>query len=111
MSHLKLDQCVHSAVTGPLSAAGEIADDSVFCCFLNWKDAKMPLKHICREAIRNHLLKLDPHQNLFGRIPKLGLPSALTSYLLYNLSLEVDAIAMKTALKALFNEEVLYHSE
>ena len=71
----------------------------------------MQLKHICREAIRNHLLKLDPHQNLFGRIPKLGLPSALTSYLLYNLSLEVDAIAMKTALKALFNEEVLYHWE
>ena len=88
MSHLKLDQPVYSGVTRPLSAAGEIADDSVFCSLLNWKDAKMPLKHICREAIRNHLLKLDPTSNLFGRIPRLGLPSLLNRYLLYDVNLE-----------------------
>ena len=67
----------------------------------------MQLKHICRETIRKHLLDLDPNQHLFDRVTMLGLPPALTSYLLYNLSLEVDAIAMKTALKAHFNEEVL----
>ena len=33
--------------------------------------AQIHLKHICREAIRKHLLKLDPHQHLFGRIPQL----------------------------------------
>ena len=88
MSHLKLDQSVSSGVTGPLSAAGEIADDSVFCSLLDWKDANMTLKHICRETIRNHLLKLDLTSNLFGRIPRLGLPSLLNQYLLYDVNLE-----------------------
>ena len=46
------------------------------------------LKHLCREAIRNHLLDLDPHSHLFGRIPQLGLPSTLTKFLLHNVSLE-----------------------
>ena len=79
--------------------------------FLVGLKQNLQLKHLCREVIRKHLLHLDPHQHLFGRVPRLGLPSALTSYLLYNLSLKVDAIAMKTALKAHFNEEVLYHGE
>ena len=39
--------------------------------------------------IRKHLLKLDPHQHLFKRVPKLGLPSALSRYLLYNVALQV----------------------
>ena len=45
------------------------------------------LKHMCREVIRKHLLELDEH-NLFHRIPKLGLPSLLTKYLLYHVSLD-----------------------
>ena len=30
------------------------------------------LKHICREGIRQHLLELDPHENLFVRVPEAG---------------------------------------
>ena len=50
---------------------------------------KCSLKRICREAIRKHLLKLEPHSNLFGRIPRLEgeIPSSLVKYLLYNMSL------------------------
>ena len=39
---------------------------------------------------QKHLLKLDPHQHLFYRIPRLGLLSALVQYLLYNMSLDND---------------------
>ena len=46
------------------------------------------LKHMCREAIREHLIELNPHLNLFLRIPKLGLPSLLTKYLLYDMALD-----------------------
>ena len=55
---------------------------------LKFEDEKLQLKHICREAIRKHLLKLDPHQHLFSRIPRLELPSVVTEYLLFNVSLE-----------------------
>ena len=41
---------------------------------LKFDDEKFQLKHICREAIRKHLLKVDSHSNLFGRIPVLGAP-------------------------------------
>ena len=46
------------------------------------------LKHLCREAIRKHLLHLDPHTHLFGRISLLGLPFSLMKFLLYNVCLE-----------------------
>ena len=42
----------------------------------------------CRSAIRSRLMLLDIHENLFLRIPRLGLPSRLTKYLLYNASLD-----------------------
>ena len=48
------------------------------------------LRHICRETIRKHLLNLDPHTHLFDRMPRLGLPSLLTRYLLYYKSLDDD---------------------
>ena len=38
--------------------------------------------------IREHLLHLDPHTHLFGRVPRLGLPAALTDYLLFNILIE-----------------------
>ena len=44
----------------------------------------------CRNTIRKHLLHLDPHTHLLGRIPQLGLPSLLNRYLLYNASAEDD---------------------
>ena len=77
-----------------LFAAGETLDGSINAkklpdC-LKFDDIKMVLKHICREAIRKHLLQLDPHTHLFGRVPRLGLPSLLTEYLLYNQALDDD---------------------
>ena len=76
-----------------LFAAGErpdgICDEKIPDC-LKFKDVQLELKHICREAIRKHLLELDPHTHLFGRVPRLGLPSLLIDYLLYDMSLDDD---------------------
>ena len=58
--------------------------------FLLQKRLKMDLKHMCRNAIRNHLISMDPHTHLFNRIPQLGLPRSLTDYVLYNMSLDGD---------------------
>ena len=77
-----------------LYAAGETLDgteEDKIPEELKFKEEKLELKHICREAIRKHLLKLDPHQHLFGRIPQLGLPSIVTEYLLFNQSLDDDS--------------------
>ena len=57
---------------------------------LKFEKERLQLKHMCRDRIRKHLIILDPNENLFGRIPELGLPSVLTEYLLYNMSLEYD---------------------
>ena len=43
------------------------------------------LKQLSRESIRRHLLKLN-NVNLFYRVAKLGLPPALSKYLLYEQS-------------------------
>ena len=48
----------------------------------------MFLKDMCRHAIRKHLVEIHPHENLFVRIPKLGLPDIVTKYLLYNMSVD-----------------------
>ena len=48
------------------------------------------LQCLCRMTIREHLLIVDPHQNLFIRIPQLGLPSRLAKYLLFGASLEAN---------------------
>ena len=42
------------------------------------------LRHMCREAIRNHLKRLDDHENLIGRVRQLGLPMSLARYVLYD---------------------------
>ena len=55
---------------------------------------KLSLKHMCRETIRKHLLAIEPHQHLFGRIPQLGLPSSLTDYLLFYVSFDDDVDTM-----------------
>ena len=56
------------------------------------------LMGMCREAIREHLLKLDEHTHLFGRVTRLGLPAALVNYLVFDQSLDDDV-------KHDFNEE------
>ena len=75
-----------------LFAAGETLDGPINAkkvpdC-LKFDDLQLVLKHICREAIRKHLLALDPHTHLSGRVPRLGLPSSLNRYLLYNTSMD-----------------------
>ena len=46
---------------------------------------------LCRTSIRKHLLQVNPHGNLFFRVPKLGLPFSLFDYLLYDMSVD-DAV-------------------
>ena len=48
------------------------------------------LRETCREAIRKHLLDINPHLNLFMRIPKLWLPARLADYLLYDEDLKLS---------------------
>ena len=48
------------------------------------------LQNRCRVVIRSHLLQIDRQQNLFCRIPSLGLPSPLVRYLLYDVCLNDD---------------------
>ena len=78
-----------------LYAAGEKVDGtrivSSECSvpdYLLLEDLKMCLKHMCREAIRKHLLELDSHQHLFGGVSKLRLATSLTDYLVYDMSIE-----------------------
>ena len=50
------------------------------------------LKHLSREAIRNHLRHLDPHAHLFARVHHLQLPLYLPEYLVYNMSLDKEYV-------------------
>ena len=43
------------------------------------------LKNLCRDAIRKQMLEVDD-TNLFYRIGKLGLPSSLAAFIVYNVS-------------------------
>ena len=59
--------------------------------YLEEQEPKWPcLKSICRGIIRNRLMNINPHVNLFSRVTKLGLPSLLAKYLVYDMSLEED---------------------
>ena len=62
------------------------------------ENLKFNLKHLCREVIRKHLLHLDPRTHLFGRVPRLGLPALLTSYLLYDCTLDVESTSDDSAI-------------
>ena len=75
--------------------------------FLLQKEINLNLKHICREAIRKHLLDADPHSNLFGRIPRLGLPSSLTEYLMFKQSLDDNDVDMESfdPMLSMFDEQ------
>ncbi len=54
----------------------------------DWDD--LDLMNQCRKVIRKYLLTLDPHTNLFMRIPQIGFPTSLAHYLLYSQDLRVD---------------------
>ncbi len=51
---------------------------------------KFSLRHICRELIRHHLMKMNSI-SLFVRVPQLGLPKSLASYLVYDVSRQQKA--------------------
>ena len=51
--------------------------------------ANISLMNICRESIRKHLLQMSD-MNLFIRVPKLPLPHLMTSYLLYDVTLDFE---------------------
>ena len=53
-------------------------------------NSELRLSDLCRERIRNHLLELDPHQNMFVRVPRLGLPATLARYLVHDMSIDDD---------------------
>ena len=89
-SHLAQSRTPDKRLSKLLHAAGETIVPSFFCplpVFLQYRKLKLRLKHICREVIRKHLLQMSPHEHLFARIPRLPLPPALKSYLLFNVSL------------------------
>ena len=45
---------------------------------------QMILKDMCRHLIRAHLISINSHLNLLVRVPKLGLPHSLVSYVLFH---------------------------
>ena len=83
-----------------LHAAGETTDGTAYYEFsissttyrnvidfpecIRQRQSTDTLRETCREAIRKHLLDINPHLNLFMRIPQLGLPTRLAHYLLYD---------------------------
>ena len=85
-----------------LFAAGEAVGDTfwvreylvknpLYCLFPS-EGRILCLMQLCRTAIRQHLLKVDPHENLFVRVPRLGMPNLLCSYLLFNVVIDGDDI-------------------
>ena len=67
-----------------LFAAGEKLDGITPCSVADYLEKReICLKSICRQTIRIHLLDVDPHAHLFGRVPRLGLPPSLSDYVLY----------------------------
>ena len=77
-----------------LFASGEMSeltpgqDDVKVPGYVHNNHLKLCLKHLCREAIRHHLIDLNSRLHLFSRSPELGLPSLLNDYLLYEQSLD-----------------------
>ena len=51
---------------------------------------KLNLKSTCRKVIRDHLLAIDPHKNLFCVVQLLTLPLVLVDYLMFNTFLEEE---------------------
>ena len=73
-----------------LAAGQNITDVPQDCLNEIRSPEQMSLSHLCRDVIREHLLELDEHENLFVRVPRLGLPAALQKFLLFNTSLDLD---------------------
>ena len=98
-SYIRIANPVNEDLCSLLFAAGETVPQKIARWFPQHKvinaidylpqiKIQFYLKQLCREAIRSHLLELDPRTNLFDRIPRLGLPTPLAKYLLYNTTLD-----------------------
>ena len=89
---VKTDIKVTDEVADLLFAAGE--EDTKYSSSLKYlpPEKEINLKHKCTKVIRNHLLHLDTHTHLFGRVPRLGLPKTLQPYILYNQTLDDDDV-------------------
>ena len=72
-----------------LFAAGESVDQTKVKKVPHYlkPSAEIYLKNICRETNRKHLLQMND-VNLFVRVPQLGLPHLMTSYLLHDVTLD-----------------------
>ena len=55
-------------------------------------EPEMTLKNLCRVAVRNHMVEVRPHENLFMRVPKLKVFPNIESYLLYDVSLDDEYV-------------------
>ena len=78
-------------VTRLLFAAGETlifvdVGNHVYSYGETENSLQLKMMNICRRVRRKYLLKLDPHENLFVRVPRLGLPAALQRFILYYLT-------------------------
>ena len=95
--HIMMSGCVNGGAVRLLVTAGETLEGGTSTVtntgnqlinlgdYLEQEDT---LKGRCREAIRKHLLELDPREHLFYRIPKIRLPAVITSFLLFGISLD-----------------------
>ena len=71
---------------GETLVSGSVAPPSC----LQFDDVRIELKHLAREAVRRRLIQVNPRRHLFDRIPQIELPETVTSYLLYEMSLEQE---------------------
>ena len=76
-----------------LYAAGEDIDthhvDTPDC--IKDTESAFNLKLLCINSVRNHLLNLDVHGNLFSRVPYLPLPTMLKYNLLFDVLVSRDS--------------------
>ena len=84
-----------------LVAAGEelaeVLKRDILADYLSQEDQdETSLKHVCRESIRDHLIKTNRNRNLFIAVPKLDIPSSLASYLLYDVSLDDEYVHVES---------------
>ena len=76
-----------------LKAAGETSHrmaDALSPIPSYFQEMDINLKQFCRDTIRKHLLDLNSQENLFHRVPRLGLPKILSQYLVYNVCIDDD---------------------
>ena len=95
LQHVKFCGARFPKMVRLLFAAGEVGgvilvNKQAQTGYLIREGRSLCLMKICRSAIREHLLGLDLNENLFLRVPRLGLPKLLCSYLLFNMQIDDD---------------------